>query len=397
LTRWRYASATDTGVVRQANQDALYVDDSLAIVADGMGGHAAGEVASALSIDTVLRAFKANPTLEGLESAIEQANFDVLADAKANPARFGMGTTVIAVALVVEGDQRVASLFHVGDSRAYQIRDGAIRQLSEDHSVAEEWVRMGKITPQEAAVHPKRHQLTRAIGVEDRLTIDVLSLSLQPGDRVLLCSDGLSNEVTDEQIARTISGSDDLSQIVNSLVAQANENGGRDNISAVLLEFDEVTASAQPVKKTRTSIATPAKEGTRSPVTSQRRRRSRRNFGWRVYAFIGSVIAVVVGFFAILHWYAYSTYYVGDDNGMVAVFQGSPGGVAMYQPVKVLDTTFPMNELLFGDSSLVQHGIVEPSLEAALNKANYLHNSFLLSHPTTTTTSTTTTTIKAKA
>ena len=396
MTRWRYASATDTGVVRQANQDAIYVDDSLAIVADGMGGHAAGEVASAMSIDVVSRAFKTNPTLEGLESAIERANFDVLADAKANPSRFGMGTTVIAVALVVEGDQRVATLFHVGDSRAYQIRDGAIRQLSEDHSVAEEWVRMGKITSQEAAVHPKRHQLTRAIGVEDRLNIDVLSLSLQPGDRVLLCSDGLSNEVTDDQIAKTVSGGDNLSEIVRSLVAQANENGGRDNISAVLLEFDEVTASTQPVKKTRTSIAAPAKEGTKKPVTSQRRRRALWSFGWRVYAFIGSGIAVVVGFFAILHWYAYSTYYVGDDNGIVAVFQGSPGGVAMYHPIKVLDTTFPMNELLFGDSLLVQHGIVEPSLEAALNKANYLHSSFLLSHPTTTTT-TTTTTVKAKA
>ena len=145
MTRWRYASATDTGVVRQVNQDALYVDDNLAVVADGMGGHAAGEVASAMTIDIVSKSFKDEPTLEGLERSIERANSDVLADAKANPSRYGMGTTVIAVGLVTEGENRVATLFHVGDSRAYQIRGGAIRQLSQDHSVVEEWVRMGKL------------------------------------------------------------------------------------------------------------------------------------------------------------------------------------------------------------------------------------------------------------
>jgi Stage II sporulation protein E (SpoIIE) len=262
--------------------------------------------------------------------------------------------------------------------------------------VAEEWVRMGKLTAEEAAVHPKRHQLTRAIGVEDRLNVDVLSLSVQPGDRVLLCSDGLSNELTDEQIAKTVSAGSDLSQIVKSLVSQANENGGRDNISVVLLEFDEVALSGQPIKKTRTSIATPVKGLSNAVTTSKKRRRSRRNLGWRTYAFIGSGLAVIAGFFVILHWYAYSTYYVGDDKGTVAVFQGTPGGVAMYHPVKVLDTNFPMNQLRPGDSLLVQHGISEPSLEAALNEANYLHSTYMLSAPTTTTTSTTTTTLKAK-
>ena len=387
MTRWRYASATDTGVVRQVNQDALYVDDNLAVVADGMGGHAAGEVASAMTIDIVSKSFKDEPTLEGLERSIERANSDVLADAKANPSRYGMGTTVSAVGLVTEGENRVATLFHVGDSRAYQIRGGAIRQLSQDHSVVEEWVRMGKLSPAEAATHPKRHQLTRAIGVEDRLNVDVMSLSVQVGDRVLLCSDGLTNELTDEQIAKIASGEPDLDKAVSILVAQANSNGGRDNISVVLVEFDEVTLSENPVRKTQSSIATPPSERTVAKASSRKsRRRSRRGFGWRTYAFIAAGAAVVVGFFAILHWYAYSSYYVGDDNGTVAVFQGTPGGVVIYQPVKVLDTTFMMNELRPADALLVQHGIIQPTLEAALNEANYLHSAFLLSNPTTTTT-----------
>ncbi|MEI6709599.1 MAG: Stp1/IreP family PP2C-type Ser/Thr phosphatase [Actinomycetota bacterium] len=387
MTRWRYASATDTGAVRQVNQDALYVDDSLAVVADGMGGHAAGEVASAMTIDIVSRTFKDDPTLEGLEASIERSNLDVLADAKANPSRYGMGTTVIAVGLVTEGSNRVPTLFHVGDSRAYQIRDGAIRQLSQDHSVVEEWVRMGKLSPEEAAVHPKRHQLTRAIGVEDRLNVDVMSLSVQAGDRILLCSDGLTNELTDVEIAKTVSSDNDLQRVVATLVTQANANGGRDNISVVLVEFDEVTLSANPVRKTRSSIATPPKESVSAkPGTLKSRRLPRRRFGWRTYAFIAAGVAVVGGFFAILHWYAYSNYYVGDDNGTVAVFQGTPGGVAIYQPVKVLDTTFLMNELRPADALLVQHGIGEPTLEAALSEANYLHNAFLLSSPTTTTT-----------
>jgi len=388
LTRWRFASGTDTGVVRQVNQDALYVDDSLVVVADGMGGHAAGEVASAMTIDIVAKAFKEQPTLDGLEKSIERANTEVLADAKANPSRYGMGTTVIAVGLVSEGAKTVPTLFHVGDSRAYQIREGAIRQLSQDHSVVEEWVRLGKLTPEEATVHPKRHQLTRAIGVEDRLNVDVLSLSVQKGDRVLLCSDGLTNELTDEQIARTVSSESDLNRAVASLIAQANANGGRDNISVAIVEFDEVELSDNPVRKTLSSIPVPPKEGSKPKSTGRKnsRRRSRRGFGWRTYAFIGAGVAVVVGFFAILHWYAYSSYYVGDDNGVVAVFQGTPGGVAIYQPVKVLDTTFQMNELRSADALLVQHGITEPTLEAALNEANYLHSSFLLSNPTTTTT-----------
>ena len=166
MTRWRFAAATDAGLVRETNQDAIFVDDTLAIVADGMGGHAAGEVASAMTVEAVYHAFNERPTIEGLLGAVEGANRDVLADARANPERFGMGTTVIVVGLTRDSTGvTTPTMLHVGDSRAYQLRDGALRQLSADHSVAEEWVRMGRLTPEEALTHPRRHQLTRAIGV----------------------------------------------------------------------------------------------------------------------------------------------------------------------------------------------------------------------------------------
>jgi len=162
--------ATDTGLVRLTNQDALYADDRLAVIADGMGGHAAGEVAAAISIDLVKAGFRENQSVEGLVESIQGANSAVLSDAREHPEHFGMGTTIIAVGLTYDLDGVMSpTLVHVGDSRAYQLRDGALRQLSEDHSVAEEWVRMGRLTPEEAAVHPRRHQLTRGVGVEDTI------------------------------------------------------------------------------------------------------------------------------------------------------------------------------------------------------------------------------------
>ena len=222
MTRWRYAAATDTGLVRQTNQDALYADDSLAIIADGMGGHAAGEVAAAIAIDLIRDSFRENPTVEGFIESIQDANLAVVTDAQENPEHFGMGTTIIAVGLTYDMNGMASpTLVHVGDSRAYQLRDGALRQLSEDHSVAEEWVRMGRLTPEEAAVHPRRHQLTRGIGVEDTISIDVTSIHAIAGDRILLCSDGLSNELDPDTLARLASAPAGLEFAVESLVSAA--------------------------------------------------------------------------------------------------------------------------------------------------------------------------------
>ncbi len=385
MTRWRYAVATDTGLVRQTNQDALYADDSLAVIADGMGGHAAGEVAAAISIDLIRVRFKENPTVEGFIESIEEANATVNTDAQENPEHFGMGTTIIAVGLTYDlGGTASPTLVHVGDSRAYQLRDGALRQLSEDHSVAEEWVRMGRLTPEEAAVHPRRHQLTRGIGVEDTISIDVTSIHAIGGDRILLCSDGLSNELDADTLARLASAPAGLEFAVESLVSAAKAAGGHDNISVILLEFDEVNVSAAPIHRTMSS-APPPVETTR-PKGAGRRRRI---VTWRVWVATFLFLAVVAGGVAVVHWYAYSTYYLGNDAGTIVVYQGQPSGVLWYRPVIVHYTPYLVAELRPLDARALDSTISEPTIHAAVHYAEYLHREWQLTQSDTSATTTT--------
>jgi protein phosphatase len=402
LTRWRYASATDTGYVRESNQDALFVDNALAIVADGMGGHAAGEVASAMTVETIYQGFLANATVDALVRSFDAANREVLSNAKANPERFGMGTTALCVALLDEpGTGSVPVLFHVGDSRAYQLRDGALKQLTQDHSVAEEWVRMGRLTPEEALVHPRRHQLTRAIGVDQPLEIDVQSLSVQVGDRVLLCSDGLSNELTSEQIAVLASADLSLDEVVQSLVLAAKNAGGRDNISAVIVEFDEVVTPATPINRVITPLppAPPPAEVVTALLPS-RAKRQRRVVTWRTCLAVLVLAGVGWGFVAIMRWYAYSNFYIASDAGHVVIYQGQPGGVLWYKPHVAHVTRFQLKDFRTADQEAIRAIVNEPSQAAAVSFLTYLHGQYLLSVPTTTTTvraTTTTTTVKKVA
>jgi protein phosphatase len=370
LTHWRYAEATDTGLVRQSNQDAIYVDDSLAIVADGMGGHAAGEVASEMTIELLRSGFAGDQSVEGLYNAINAANISVLNDARENPNHFGMGTTVIAIGLTVD-DEGVTSptLCHVGDSRAYQLRDGALRLLTDDHSVAEEWVRMGRLTPEEAAVHPRRHQLTRGVGVEDTIAVDVMSVHALKGDRLLLCSDGLSNELDSDTLARLASAPFTLEESVTQLIEAAKEAGGRDNISAVLLEFDDISVASRPIQRTISSTTPPVAKS--AAVTTVRRRKNRR-LTWRTPFVAAVLIGVVVGAYFILQWYAYSTYYLGNDSGVVAIYQGQPGGVLWFKPSLLVDTGYNVKTLRPGDQAALNQSISEPTLKAARHYSDYL-------------------------
>ena len=255
---------------------------------------------------------------------------------------------------------------------------------------------MGRLTPEEAAVHPRRHQLTRGVGVEDTIAIDVLSINAEPGDRILLCSDGLSNELDNDTIARFASPPNSLDESVALLIETAKEAGGRDNISAVLLEFDEVDVAAVPIRRTVTATPPPEAPSVRSGATPTKHRQ--RRFTWRVWAALLVLAGVVGGFFAIVHWYAYSGYYLGDDNGTIAVFQGQPSGVLWYKPVKVFDTTYLTSELRSADQQALAATISEPSLKSALNWADFIHGEFCQYHSCTSgsgSVTTTTTTIHA--
>ena len=231
-------AGTDVGRARSGNEDSYFCGRTILAVADGLGGHQGGEVASAAAVEPLAaldgREF-ADPAeaAEALTAAIREANAAILDQAAGDPGLWGMGTTVTAAALAGE---RHLQLAHVGDSRAYLLRDGSLEQLTTDHTVVAELVRRGRLTPAQAAIHPERSILTRAVGLDPRIPVDTPDpLELQDGDQVLLCSDGLTEPVDDDQIAQLLSAEPDGNAACQALIDAANAAGGPDNITVVLL------------------------------------------------------------------------------------------------------------------------------------------------------------------
>ena len=237
----KHGVATDTGNVRPQNEDAYVASDQLFAVADGMGGHNAGEVASALATTLLLeRAVGQTLTPEWFVEAITSINRTIHESAAESTERRGMGTTICALALVnPQGEttepQQVA-LANVGDSRIYLARAGTFRQLSVDHSYVQELVTEGLITEEEARVHPRRNIVTRALGIDDRVAVDSWLIPLFSGDRFILCSDGLVDEVPTADIAALAAQQREPQMIADALVALAKRNGGRDNITVVVVD-----------------------------------------------------------------------------------------------------------------------------------------------------------------
>ena len=234
----KVAYSTDVGKTKDLNEDSLYLNEDLGlfIVADGMGGHNAGEVASNLAV-TIIGAFiaeglaSAHNAAELVRSAVEKANEIILQKSLHQTAWSEMGTTVLVALL--QDDQAIIA--HVGDSRAYMLRDGALEQLTEDHTFVAEWLKEGLITKEEARTHSQRHGLTEAVGVTDEVEIDV---SVRPWDDsgcLLLCSDGLTDMIEDEEILDILTSSTEPAHACRRLVDAANQKGGRDNITVVLV------------------------------------------------------------------------------------------------------------------------------------------------------------------
>src|SRR3954447_20302248 len=224
-------AATDVGRVREGNEDGYLVDEAmdLVAVADGMGGHRAGEVASATALEALRASINSG---QPLRQSIEDANEAVFTKSQTDARLRGMGTTLTAGTLVAGGTLLVG---HVGDSRAYLLHDGELRQLTIDHSLVEELVRDGKLTVDEAAVHPQRSIITRALGVDATVEVDVYPVELTPGDRLLLCSDGLTGMVQPDDIAAVLRRESDPTRAAAQLVDAANAAGGEDNITVVVV------------------------------------------------------------------------------------------------------------------------------------------------------------------
>lgn len=234
-------SATDVGMVRKINQDYVYVSEkplgnlpNLFVVADGMGGHQAGDYASKFTVEVltrVLKRLKEEDVERALLQAIQTANHEVVRVAGEDERLKGMGTTIVAATIV----NHMMYFANVGDSRLYLINNGIV-QLTKDHSLVEEMVRLGGIKPEEAKHHPDKNIITRAIGAKEEVEADFYEHRLKKGDKIVMCTDGLTNMVEDEEIFHIVQGARDVVEAAETLIASAKENGGTDNIGVILID-----------------------------------------------------------------------------------------------------------------------------------------------------------------
>ncbi len=240
----RFAGLTDPGLLRNFNQDNYYIDPDgrFFIVADGMGGHAGGQEASQLATEAIQAYLEQHwqsqtESTELLEQAIYEANQAILEDQKNHPERSDMGTT--AVVVMFRNEQPWFA--HVGDSRLYRLRSSKLEQITEDHTWVAKATKAGDITPEQARMHPWRHVLSQCLGRRDLQQVDVQPMDVQPGDRLLLCTDGLTEELTDPLIASDLQPSLRNEEAATNLIEAAKEKGGRDNITVVIVEIDDVS------------------------------------------------------------------------------------------------------------------------------------------------------------
>jgi protein phosphatase len=371
----RVGATTDIGQVREGNEDSYLVLEPLYVVADGMGGHRGGEVASSLALETVQGMFERR---EGsLAEQVAEANRAVFDRSQNDRSVSGMGTTLTAAQ--VDGNR--VHLVHVGDSRAYLFRAGELTQITEDHTLVHRMVLEGEITPEEAETHPHRSILTRALGVDQTIQVDEGDIEVVPGDRLLLCTDGLTGMVPEGQIREILLETPDPQEAVEKLIKVANRAGGIDNITALILDFEDdggpgatkesaiqrqptmerpIPPAAPPNRSDITIVGAPISEPppeasvspgrthptrTDRPAPGRRTERSRpgsRRVGRKVGIWTGVTLAIVALGVVGLRLYLDSQWFVGVSNGRVAIFRGVPAEVGGFELHSVVvETSIP--------------------------------------------------------
>ena len=369
---------TDTGRQRRGNEDAFYARAPLFAVADGMGGAQAGEVASHLAVEVLEQGLPdgAGSVEERLCARVREANARIMESAQADDARAGMGTT-LTVAYVGEDDLTVA---HVGDSRLYRLRDGTFERLTDDHSLVEELVRQGKLTPEEADEHPQRSIITRALGAEEGVEADSTTWAGRDGDVYLICSDGLTSMIPEAHVAQILAEAPSLAGAGRMLIDAANDAGGRDNITVVLFRLEEVVAGAAPPQETAehravarepeaaAPAAGPATAAVTAPVARKQPRPARRGAPSRrrrrrPRVPVGPILVLfLVACVVLAAYYASQTvYFVGTSNdGFVTVYRGLPydlpAGLDLYSVN--YESGVPIDELTPAQKKTVtEHGL----------------------------------------
>ena len=327
-----YGVATDTGNVRAQNEDSFLIGDNIFAVADGMGGHNAGEVASALATSLLHeKSIDQQLTPEWFVESISDINHTIHSSAAENTERRGMGTTLCALGLVTPEGETVPqiSLANVGDSRIYLARAGQFRQLTVDHSYVQELVSEGLITEDEAHTHPRRNIVTRALGIDERVAVDSWLIPLVSGDRFVLCSDGLVDEVTKSDIAEVVQRGMPPQATAAALVAQAKRNGGRDNITVIVIDATDGTHVAPAAPEVNTATSTRSVRKT-----------------W----FVVAAIVLALGGLVLIGRNARSGYFLEFDNSSraaaVCISRGSSNRVLWLMPTREQCFDLTRNKLI---------------------------------------------------
>lgn len=326
----RAAGATHHGRVRANNEDAYTTAEGVYVVADGMGGHQSGEVASEVAIDTIRLGRPFVDDLGGLTTLVGEANAAILARADQDPDHRGMGTTLTGLVVIgaLDDPLRTLAVINVGDSRTYRWRNDELEQLTTDHSYVQELVASGVLTVQEARHHPRRNIVTRALGVEAVVLADVAEVDPAAGDRFVVCSDGLVDEVIDDDIADIIASFADAQELADALVERALSHGGRDNVTVIVVDVLSDTASVPVAEPVAEPVTVPAAV----PVVAHPGGSSRRLLG--IGLFVIALIVVLGATVVSVGAYARSGYYVDFNEGddVVVIYQGRPGGVWWFAP-----------------------------------------------------------------
>lgn len=333
--RERWAALSDVGRVRTHNEDAVLAHPPLFAVADGLGGHEAGEVASSIAVETLRDNAPRHADAAALARAVRAANREVIRAAREGIGREGMGTTLTAA--IVEGTD--IAVAQVGDSRAYLLRDGALSRITQDHSLVHDLVMSGEITADEAFSHPRRNVITRALGSDPNMVADAYAVDGAPGDRVLLCSDGLSGLVPEPDMADILQRFRDPAGAVRALIDAANQAGGTDNISAIVIDVDE-DADAQS--------------------------RSTRRLSLRILGTLLTVVAVLVLAGGVAFLRMRDRAFLEVEDGMVVIYRGVPGqiaGLSIRQRVSVTDVA--VADLPLAERRKLERGITADSVDAA--------------------------------
>ncbi len=366
MIEFGWGGASETGPVRRKNQDCLLISDPMFVVADGMGGHQAGEVAALMAIETL--ALETHPrTVDELVEAVEAANTAIIERGESEVTMRGMGTTVCVLAGLDLPDQSMLGVVNVGDSRLYLSSDEGLTQITEDHSLVETLVRDGRLSRKEASVHPQRNILTRALGIDPKVLVDSWLLTAIVGDRYVICSDGLFNELSANEIHTILVETRDPDTAAHRLVDEACAAGGHDNVTVVVVDIVGIEQPTDPVED-RVSEFRPALPRVEKPapaVVSERSLASRPLFTWRLGLFVASVVTVMAVLMVSVVVYARSGFFVGVDGTEVVIFKGRPDGVLWFDPTFEESVQVSVADLAPSDLDEVSDGVQFDSLDEA--------------------------------